>query len=127
MEEKIFTINLRNAISKAPKWEKSKKSVYFVRNFLKRHMKGDEIKIGKSITELIWAGGNQNPPGKIRIKAIETEEGEGDEKKKIIKAELLGVVFPEETKKEKKDKLKEEKVKKKEEKPEETLKEENKA
>jgi len=116
MEEKIFTINLRNAISKAPKWEKSKKSVYFVRDFLKRHMKGDEIKIGKSITELIWKGGNQNPPRKIRIKAIETEEGEGDEKKKVIKAELLGVVFPEEIKKEKKEKSKEEKVEKKEEK-----------
>lgn len=103
--------------------KKSKKSVYFVRDFLKRHMKGDEVKIGKSITELIWEGGNQNPPSKIRIKAIETEEGEGEEKKKIIKAELLGVVFPEETKKEKKEKSKEEKVEKREEKPVEIPKE----
>ena len=116
MDEKIYTINLSKKVSKAAKWEKSKKSVYFVRDFLKRHMKGDEIKIGKSITELIWKGGNQNPPRKIRIKAIETEEGEGDEKKKVIKAELLGVVFPEEIKKEKKEKSKEEKVEKKEEK-----------
>jgi hypothetical protein len=77
-----------------------------------RHMKGDEIKIGKSITEEIWKGGNQNPPSKIRIKAIETEEGEGEEKKKIIKAEMFGVVFPEEVKKEKKkEKPKEEKPK----------------
>ncbi len=118
MEEKIFTINIRKSIANAPKWEKSKKSVAVVRNFLKRHMKGDEIKIGQSITEEIWKGGNQNPPCKIRIKAIKTEEGEGEEKKKIIKAEMLGVVFPEELKKEKKkEKPKEQKT---EEKPKET-------
>jgi large subunit ribosomal protein L31e len=122
MEEKIFTINLRNAISKVAKWNKSKRSAYFVRDFLKRHMKGDEIKIGQSITEEIWKRGDQNPPSKIRIKAIETEEGEGEEKKKIIKAEMLGVVFPEELKKEKKkEKPKEEKKEevKTEEKPKE--------
>lgn len=130
MKERIYTINIRKAISKAPRWKKSKRSVAVVREFLKRHMKGDEVKIGKSITEKIWEGGNQNPPKKIRIKAIETEEGEGEEKKKIIKAELLGVVFPEELKEEKKKKPKEEKAeekkeeKKPEEKPEETKKEE---
>ncbi|MDI6826263.1 MAG: 50S ribosomal protein L31e [Candidatus Aenigmarchaeota archaeon] len=102
MEERIYTINLRKAISKAPRWEKSKKSIAVVRNFLKRHMKGDEVKIGKSITEEIWNKGSQNPPRSIRIHAIQTEEDE----KKIIKAELLGVPFPAE--KEKKKEVKEE-------------------
>lgn len=110
MDERIYTINIRKAISKAPRWEKSKRSVAVVKNFLKRHMKGDEVKIGKSITEEIWKRGNQNPPKSIRIHAILTE----DEKGKIIKAELLGVPFPEE--KEKKEE------KKKEEKPKEELK-----
>jgi large subunit ribosomal protein L31e len=108
MEERIYTINIRKAILKVPRWEKSKKAVSAVRNFLKRHMKGNEIRIGKSITEKIWKGGNQNPPNKIRIHAIRTEEGEGEEKKIIVKAELLGVPFTE-VKEEKKFKEKKKK------------------
>ena len=118
MDEKIYTINIRKDISKAPRWEKSKRSVIAVKNFLKRHMKGDDVKIGKSITEEIWKRGNQTPPKSIRIHAVLTEGEEG----KIIKAELLGVPFPEEKEK-KKEKKKEEKakeeVKKEEAKPEE--------
>ena len=124
MDEKIYTINIRKAISKAPKWEKSKKSVAAVKNFLKRNMKGDEVKIGKSITEEIWKGGNQNPPKSIRIHAVLTED---EDKGKIVKAELLGVPFPEEKEEKKKEKKKEEKkeeVKKEETKPEKKPKEE---
>ena len=125
MEEKIFTINLRKRISKAAKWEKSKKSVYVVKNFLKRHMKGDIVKIGKSISEEIWKGGSQNPPKNIRIHAILTED---EDEKKVIKAELLSVPFPveKEKKKEKKEEKPKEEVKKEETKPEDKPKEEKK-
>ena len=92
MAEKIFTINLRKLALRESKWKKSKKSVALVRNFLKRHMKTDDIKLDKSITEEIWKRGSHKPPTKIRIKAYETEGGEKDEKKKFVKAELLGVV-----------------------------------
>jgi len=95
VEEKIFTINLRKLTLKAPKWEKSKKSIAIVKDFLKRHMKTEDIKMDKSITEEIWKSGSQRPPAKIRIKAYETEEGEKEEKRKIVKAELLGVIHEE--------------------------------
>jgi ribosomal protein L31E len=123
MDEKIYTINLSKKVSKAAKWEKSKKSVYAVRNFLKRHMKGDVVKIGKSITEEIWKGGSQNPPRSIRIHATLTED---EDEKKVIKAELLGVPFPEEKekKKEKKEEKPKEEGKKEETKPKEEHKEE---
>jgi len=67
-------------------------------------MKVDEVKIGKSITEKIWKGGAIKIPGKIRIKAVETEEGEGEKKRKVVKAELLGII-PEELK-EKREEIK---------------------
>jgi len=125
MTERIFTINLRKAILNAPRWKKSKRSVAVVREFLKKHMKTDEIKIGKSITEKIWKSGNQNPPNKIRIRVVETEEGEGEEKRKVVKAELLGVITSEDLKEEKEEEVKPEQ--KKEEKPKkETKKEETK-
>lgn len=125
MVERIYTINLRKATLNTPRWKKSKRSVAVVREFLKKHMKTDEVKIGKSITEKIWQSGNQNPPNKIRIRVVETEEGEGEEKKKVIKAELLGVITSEDLKEEKEEEVKPEE--KEEEKPKkETKKEETK-
>ena len=113
MAEKIFTINLRKLALRESKWKKSKKSVALVRNFLKRHMKTDDIKLDKSITEEIWKRGSHKPPTKIRIKAYETEGGEKDEKKKFVKAELLGVVREEvKEKKEEIEKKVEEKAEK---------------
>ena len=96
MAERIFTINLRKATLEARRWEKSKKTVAIIRNYLKRHMKADEIKIGKSITEKIWSGGNQNPPNKIRIIAVESEEGE--DKIKFVRTELIDVYTKEDIK-----------------------------
>lgn len=125
MVERIYTINLRKATLNTPRWKKSKRSVAVVREFLKKHMKTDEVKIGKSITEKIWQSGNQNPPNKIRIRVVETEEGEGEDKKKVIKAELLGVITSEDLKEEKEEEVKPEE--KEEEKPKkETKKEETK-
>jgi len=118
MVERIYTINLRRLTSKAAKWEKSKKSVTIIRDFLKRHMKTEEIKLDKSITEEIWKRGNQKPPRKIRIKVTETEEGEKDEKRKVVKAELLGIIPLEEPKKEVKLEEKKAEEKKSEEKTE---------
>ncbi len=100
MTERIYVINIRKATLKAPRWKKSKRGVAIVREFLKRHMKVDEVKIGKSITEGIWEGGAKKILGKIRVKAVEIEEGEGDKKRKVVKAELLEVI-PEEVREEK--------------------------
>jgi large subunit ribosomal protein L31e len=128
MEERVYTINLRKATLKAPRWEKSKRSLTAIKKFLKRHMKGDVVKIGKSIAEEVWKRGSERPPAKIRIHAILTED---EEKRKIVRAELLGVPFPEEKEK-KKEKPKEAKEetkpeeKSKEEPKKEILKEENK-
>ena len=118
MVERIYTINLRRLTTKAAKWEKSKKSVAIIKDFLKRHMKTEEIKLDKSITEEIWKRGNQKPPRKIRIKVTETEEGEKDEKRKVVKAELLGIIPLEEPKKEVKLEEKKAEEKKSEEKTE---------
>lgn len=109
MKEKIFTINLRKATIKTPRWKRAKKSMSFIREFLKRHMKSDEVRIGKSITEKVWRHGGKRVPNKIRIKALETEEGKGEEKKKVIKAELIEEIFPEELKEEREEKTPEKK------------------
>jgi len=91
MEERIYTINLRRSVLFSPNWRKSDDAVAVVRNFLKRHMKSDDIKIDPSISKNVWQHGNQRPPSKIRIKAIKDDEGK-------VTASLFGVVTPEELK-----------------------------
>ncbi|OGI12072.1 50S ribosomal protein L31e [Candidatus Micrarchaeota archaeon RBG_16_36_9] len=81
-EEKIFTIPLREAYDK-PRTTRAKKATNIVRDFLKKHMKSENIKLGKSINEAIWKRGIQKPPRRVRIHAVK----EGD----IIYTELLGV------------------------------------
>jgi len=105
MEEKIFTINIRKRIIGVPRWKRSLRAIRVVKDYLKKHMKSDNVKIGKMMNDTIWERSMQKPPAKIRIKAIKTDEG-------VVKAELLGYVFPEELtqkKEEKKEKPKEEK------------------
>ena len=112
MKERIYTINLKREFLKAPRWKKSQKASYAVRKFLEKHMKIDKnkIKIGSSITEKIWEHGNQNPPNKIRIKVIQTDEGK-------VKSEMFDTIFPEELIQEKEKKKEQMKEKPKEQEP----------
>jgi len=109
MVERIYTINLKKAVLKVPRWKRANRAVAFVKEFLKRHMKVDEVKLDKSINEKIWERGAQKPPKKIRIKVVEVEEGEGEEKRKVAKAQLWEVVEEglreEELEEEKKEKV----------------------
>jgi len=108
-EEKIFNIPLRDAFER-PRTRRAKIATDIVRNFLVRHMKSENIKIGNSINQEIWKRGIQKPPRKIRIHALKEEN--------TVYAELLGVEIKtpskeelkkkEEKKKEKKEKIKEE-------------------
>ncbi len=111
MEEKIFTIPLRKAY-RASRNKRAKKAISIIREFLKRHMKNEEIVLGESINQAVWSRGAQKPPRRIRVHAI-LHEGR-------VYAELLGIKFSFMKKSEEKKKEKEEKEKAREEqKPEE--------
>jgi large subunit ribosomal protein L31e len=109
VEEKIFTIPLREAYDK-PRTARAKKATNIVRDFLIRHMKSEKVKLGKSINEAIWKRGIQKPPRKVRIHAVKEED--------VIYTELLGIEIKtpskeelkkkEEKKEKKKEKIKEE-------------------
>ena len=103
----MFTINLRREGLDTVKWKKSHRSSFIVRDFLTRHMKVENIKIGNSINKEIWSRGNEKPPAKIKIKVIKIKDNDGND---LVKAEMWGHVFEEEVKEEKpKEKKTEEK------------------
>lgn len=124
--ERTYNIPLRKEFLKVPRYKRSKKAIAGLRKFLSRHMKSDNIKLGKHLNELIWQHGIRNPPHHVQVTAIKDDQN-------VVRAELIGkpIFEPEPIKEEKKGKKAEEKketeTKPVEEKATEEVKSENKA
>ncbi len=99
--ERIYNIPLRKEFQKAPRYKKSSKSIRAIKEFIAKHMKTDEVIIGKYLNQEIWKNGPKNPPSKVSVKAVKEENK--------VKVELVGA--PEEPIKEEPEKTKKEKVK----------------
>ena len=80
--ERVYTIPLRKAKS-VPRTRRAKRAMKEVKEFLSKHLKTGEIWIDPSINEAIWSRGMRNIPSKIRVKAVETEDG-------VIEASIPG-------------------------------------
>lgn len=83
-EEKSFNIPLRKEFQKSPKYKRSKKAVSAIRQFLQKHMKSNDVKIGKGINLKIWERGIKNPPHHIKVTALKDDKG-------VVTAELFGI------------------------------------
>jgi len=71
--ERTYTIPLRRDFIKVPKHRRAKRAVSEIKSFLVKHMKADEVKIGKNLNLSVWKNGIKNPPGKVKVKAIKTD------------------------------------------------------
>ena len=96
-DEKIYTIPLRKYFLRAPKYKRSERAINAIREFLIRHTKAEQVKIGKHLNLEIWKHGRKNPPSKIKIKVLKED--------KIAKVELIDKPF-EEIKKVEEEKVK---------------------
>jgi large subunit ribosomal protein L31e len=70
---RIYTINLGKAWI-TPKYKRADRVINIVKDFAKRHMKSDEIKIDQDLNRQIWSRGKTNPPRKIRVRMIKDED-----------------------------------------------------
>lgn len=70
----IYTINIHKGILNKPNWEKSKYAVRFVREFLKKKLKTNKIKLDNSISQAIWVRGATKPIHKIKVNVEKVEE-----------------------------------------------------
>ncbi len=82
VEEKVLTISLRKKMGKGRNWKKVRNYLKLLRKLLERKLKTDKIKIDKKLNEKIWKGGIENPPYKLKIRIIKSDDGS-------IKAELV--------------------------------------
>lgn len=129
--ERIYNIPLRKEFLKAPKYKRTARAIKAIKSFIQKHMKNQNVKIGKYLNLEMWKHGRKNPPSKIQIKAYTEKIKKKDIEIEYIKVELPNapVEKPKEEKlikKEKKEEIPEEKKEEKVETLEEKTKEEKK-
>lgn len=83
--ERIFTIPLR-ATKKVPKPKRANHAVTSIKKYIAKHMKGDlsNVWIDEPVNRKLWSRGRENPPSRIRVKAVKFEDN------------LIEVTLPEE-------------------------------
>ncbi len=83
--ERVYTIPLRREWLKAVRYQRAKKAIRGIKEFLMRHMKVEmsEIKLGTYLNIEIWKHGIKNPPSKIKVNVIKDDKG-------LVRAELVG-------------------------------------
>jgi large subunit ribosomal protein L31e len=83
--ERTYVIPLSRELLKVPYYRKAKKAGRVVRAFLEKHMKSNDVKIGRLLNMKLWENGIKNPPKNIKVTATKDASG-------IVKAELFGAV-----------------------------------
>jgi len=81
--ERTYIIPLRKEWLKSPRYRRAKKAVTAVKDFLIKHMKSDDIRLGKHLNEELWKHGIKNPPCKIKVNVLKDD-------KNVVRAELFG-------------------------------------
>lgn len=74
IDERVYTIPLSKA-RKGPRTKWAKKSIRYLREYMKRHFKPEYLVISQEVNEKIWERGIQKPPRKIKVRATKNSDG----------------------------------------------------
>ncbi|MDP7180832.1 MAG: 50S ribosomal protein L31e [Candidatus Woesearchaeota archaeon] len=74
--DRTYNVPLRKGWLKAPKYKRAKKAVKTLKEFMVRHMKSDDIKIGLYANKEIWKRGIKSPPHHINVTAKKNDKDE---------------------------------------------------
>ncbi len=74
VEEKFYSLNLRKIWS-SPREKRTPRAVRFLRDYVARHMKSDEVAISEEANSMLWQRGISKPPRKIRVRAVKDKDG----------------------------------------------------
>jgi len=81
--ERVYNIPLRASFRNAVRMKKAKKAIRAVKDFLRKHMKSDDVRLGNHLNEQVWSRGMRRPPHHVKVLAIKDKDG-------VVKAELDG-------------------------------------
>lgn len=71
---RIETVNLGKAWI-TPRYRRTDRVINMIREFAKKSMKSDEVKLDQDLNRQIWKRGKTNPPRKVRLKLVKDEDG----------------------------------------------------
>jgi len=76
IEERIYTVPFSKVIygRRIPRSKRTPRAMKHLREFVKRHLRCEDVRIDSLVNEHMWARGIQKPPKKIRIRVVKTEE-----------------------------------------------------
>ena len=72
--ERVYTIPLGKVLLSQSQ-HRAVRAINMIREFARKHMKTQEIKIDEEVAHLIWSKGVRSPPRKIRVRMTKTEDG----------------------------------------------------
>ena len=72
--ERVYTIPLGKVLLSQSQ-HRAVRAINMIREFARKHMKTQEIKIDEEVAHLIWSKGVRSPPRKIRVKMTKTDDG----------------------------------------------------
>ena len=73
--ERVYNVPLRREYMKVTSWRRAKKAVKALRQFIAKHMKSDDIILGRYVNKELWKHGIKNPPHHIKISAKKDDKG----------------------------------------------------
>lgn len=73
--ERVYSIPLRKETLKVPPFKKANKAVRAVREFISKHMKSDNVVIGKYLNLMVWRHGAKNPPHHVKVNVSKDSKG----------------------------------------------------
>lgn len=71
---RIQTLNLGRAWI-TPRYRRTDRVINMIREFAKKSMKSEEVKLDQDLNRLIWRRGKANPPRRVRLKLVKDEDG----------------------------------------------------
>jgi large subunit ribosomal protein L31e len=98
--ERTYNVPLRREFLKVPRYKRTKKAVSAMKDYLSKHMKSEDVRLGKHLNEELWKHGIRNPPHHVKVTVQKDEKG-------VVRAELFGHKIELKKEPEKKTKLQE--------------------
>lgn len=71
--ERIYTIPLRD-VKRVPRTKRSPRAMRYIKEFIQKHMKVEDVIIDPAVNEKIWERGIEKIPSKIKVKAIKEDD-----------------------------------------------------
>ncbi len=85
---RTYTVPLRRGFANTPRHRRTHKAVRVLKEFLVKHFKATDVKLGKHLNDLLWENGIRNPPPKVKVTGTKDKDG-------IVKVELEGKAYAE--------------------------------